>query len=156
MERLFRSRMGYVGGPRLEGCFLCDLAAGDAVEMPVLVRRGTAFLILNAFPYNSGHLMASPIRHCGELEDLTQQEMSDVMGLVVSAIRGLKEAFAPDGFNIGANLGEAAGAGLPGHAHMHIVPRWVGDTNFMSTVGGAKVLPESLEESYRRLLPLIH
>ena len=108
-------------------------------------------MILNAFPYNAGHLMVAPFRHVGELEDVSEQELADLDALLQRSIRALKEEYAPHGFNIGMNLGRVAGAGIPDHVHWHVVPRWNGDTNFMPVVGQTKVLPELLEESFQRL-----
>jgi len=136
------------------GCFFCQkLAAGDDEAVYVLVRDEAAFVILNAFPYNPGHLMVAPIRHVGELEELTSEELADASALLQRSIRALKEASAPDGFNIGMNLGRVAGAGVPGHLHWHVVPRWNGDTNFMPVIADTKVLPEALAQTYARLNP---
>jgi ATP adenylyltransferase len=141
---------------RDEGCFLCAAAAADdPAAHRVVARRERTLAILNAYPYNSGHLMIAPLRHVGDLADLEPAEQAEVMALVVECLGALRTAYAPDGFNVGVNLGDAAGAGLPGHVHVHLVPRWTGDTNFMPLFGDTKVLPEALEDTYGRLAPLL-
>jgi ATP adenylyltransferase len=133
-------------------CIFCDLPSRDDDEKNlILVRSEKAFVILNAFPYNAGHLMVAPFRHVGEVEDVSAEELAEVDALLQRSIRALKEEYRPHGFNIGMNLGRVAGAGIPDHVHWHVVPRWNGDTNFMPVVGQTKVLPELLEESFRRL-----
>jgi len=137
-----------------EGCFFCQkLAAGDDEAAYILVRTDAAFAILNAFPYNPGHLMVAPVRHVGELEELTAAELAESDELLQRSIRALKESSKPDGFNLGMNLGRVAGAGVPGHLHWHLVPRWNGDTNFMPVIADTKVLPEALAQTYTRLKP---
>lgn len=146
--------MEYVGAPRDEGCFLCRAAESEAeADDLVLARRDSVFAIINRYPYNTGHVMVAPVRHVGDVEALDDSEHLALMRLIVEVVEAVRNEMSPDGFNIGANLGETAGAGLPGHFHMHVVPRWAGDTNFMPVIGGAKVLPEILEETYRRLRP---
>jgi ATP adenylyltransferase len=108
-------------------------------------------VLLNAFPYTSGHFMAMPIRHVGDLEDLEDAEARDLWEALSRGVRALKAAYRPDGVNVGANLGRAAGAGVPAHFHLHALPRWTGDTNFMTTVADTRVLPEPLGESYVKL-----
>lgn len=155
MDRLFRQRMEYVTSAHFEGCFLCtDAETNDLQGNYVLKRDELCLVVMNRFPYNSGALLVAPRRHVGGLEDLTVEERTRVMDLTVKAIEALKAAVSPEGFNIGANLGAAGGAGVPGHMHMHVIPRWSGDTNFMPVVGNTKVLPETLEQSYDRLRPL--
>ncbi|SRR6266496_2161547 len=137
-----------------QGCLFCELLAKEDDEVSfILARDGIAFALLNAYPYNPGHLMVAPARHVGELEDLTAQEVADTGRLMQRAVKALREEMAPHGFNLGANLGRVAGAGIPGHLHWHVVPRWNGDTNFMPVVGQTRVLPESLEDTYRKLKP---
>jgi ATP adenylyltransferase len=155
MERLWAPwRMEYIDSAR-EGegsCIFCELPAeGDDEKNYILTRGEKAFVILNKFPYNSGHLMIAPFRHVGEVEQLEDEEALDLDHLLQKSLKALKEAMSPDGFNIGMNLGRVAGAGVPDHVHWHVVPRWSGDTNFMPVVGETKVLPELLHESYRRL-----
>jgi ATP adenylyltransferase len=155
-ERLWTPwRMEYIksaGGADQQGCIFCDLPGREEDEKNLILDRSEkAFVILNAFPYNAGHLMVAPFRHVGELEDVSEQELADLDALLQRSIRALKEEYAPHGFNIGMNLGRVAGAGIPDHVHWHVVPRWNGDTNFMPVVGQTKVLPELLEESFQRL-----
>jgi ATP adenylyltransferase len=151
--------MAYIkGAERVETCFLCDAAASspDTDEAKLVVARGeTSFVILNLFPYNTGHLMIAPYRHIAELDELEHAEYDEIWSWTRKAVSALRAASQPQGFNIGINLGEVAGAGVPGHFHLHVVPRWGGDTNFMPVVGDAKVLPEMLAETYARLRPLL-
>ena len=135
------------------GCIFCEaLAGGDDRRALVLLRSPKAFLILNKYPYASGHVMAAFTRHVGALDATTQEELAEVMRLVGMAVRALGRAYHPDGYNVGLNQGRLAGAGVPDHLHMHVVPRWSGDSNFMSVVGETRVLPESLDQTYDRLL----
>ena len=136
----------------LPGCVFCAaLAAGDD-RSALIVHRGTlAFLILNAFPYASGHVMAASTRHGVSLEDATAAELTETMELAQRAIRALRAVYRADGFNVGVNHGRVAGAGVPDHLHVHVVPRWDGDTSFMPVLGDTKVLPETLETTYDRL-----
>lgn len=133
-------------------CIFCALPGqGDDEAALVIARSGEAYALLNAFPYNTGHLMVAPFRHVAEVEDLSPGEVMAVFGLAQTACSAVKAAYRPNGMNLGMNLGRSAGAGFPGHLHLHIVPRWDGDTNFMPVVGETKVMPETLEESYGRL-----
>jgi diadenosine tetraphosphate (Ap4A) HIT family hydrolase len=140
------------GGP---ACVFCRiLAAGLADEDVHIVwrhPRGLAFALLNAYPYTTGHLMVMPVRHVAQLEELSGDEGADLWEGVVSAVKAIKAGYRPDGVNVGANLGRAAGAGVPGHFHMHVLPRWSGDTNFMTAVADARVLPEPLADSGAKL-----
>jgi len=151
-------RMAYVtstGAPPATpaGCIFCDaLAAGDDRKSLVLRRGSKAFLILNKFPYVSGHVMAAVNRHVGALEETAPEEIGQAMELVQTVVRALNRAYTPEGFNVGLNQGRAAGAGVPKHLHIHVVPRWSGDVNFMPVVGDTRVLPESLDTTYDRLL----
>ncbi len=138
-----------------DGCVFCDLLAGrgdDEVER-ILDRDERAFVTLAKYPYNPGHLLVLPVRHVGELDDLTPEESVAIAALLLRSVRALRAESEPHGFNIGLNLGRAAGAGIPGHLHWHVVPRWGGDTNFMPVVGETRVLPELLNETYRKLAP---
>jgi ATP adenylyltransferase len=149
--------MEYIEAPHREedGCIFCEKpAAGDDEKAYILERSGTAFVILNAYPYNPGHLMVAPIRHVGEMGDLSAGELADISALLQRSIGALKEASHPDGFNVGLNLGRVAGAGILGHVHWHVVPRWNGDTNFMTVLGDVRVLPEALTATYAKLKPL--
>ncbi|HET9059981.1 MAG TPA: HIT domain-containing protein [Acidimicrobiales bacterium] len=138
------------------GCVFCDILASGLPdeELNIVWRHPSAevVVILNAYPYTSGHLMAMPSRHVGELEQLSPGEASAMWEAMTLGVKALKAAYDPGGINIGANLGRAAGAGVPGHFHMHMLPRWMGDTNFMTAVADARVLPEALSESRRKLL----
>jgi ATP adenylyltransferase len=140
--------------PNGECVFCAILSSGLPDEETHIVWRhpdGLGFAILNAYPYTSGHLMVMPIRHVGELEDLDETEAAALWDGTCQAVVAIKAAYAPDGLNMGANLGRAAGAGVPGHLHMHVLPRWRGDTNFMTSVAESRVLPESLDTSFRKL-----
>ena len=138
------------------GCIFVELPAQDNDRENLILYRGAkAFVIMNAFPYTNGHLMVAPYRHTANVEDLDDDELFEINALTAKAIRWLKRAYDPQGFNIGANIGSAGGAGIPSHVHWHIVPRWSGDTNFMTTVGEVRVLPQSLPDSYDRLKKII-
>jgi ATP adenylyltransferase len=149
--------MAYVsdsGGSEAEAedCFFCAArASSDDAASYVLHRSEGTFALLNAFPYNTGHLMVAPLRHAAALDQLDATERGEVMELTTRAITILQEVMHPDGFNVGMNLGAVAGAGVPGHLHVHVVPRWGGDTNFMPVVGKTKVLPEALDQTYAKL-----
>jgi ATP adenylyltransferase len=133
------------------GCVFC--AVPDREPERVLVRGETAYVVLNKFPYNPGHLLVVPLRHTGDIEDLTDAESAELQVLLRRSIRALREESEPHGFNVGLNLGSIAGAGIPGHLHWHVVPRWGGDTNFMPVIGQVRVLPELLADTARRLAP---
>jgi ATP adenylyltransferase len=147
--------MTYVSGQHAPSrCLFCTaLAAPGDERHGILERAASAFLMLNGFPYSTGHLMVATNRHVASPEDLDEAESLDLMRLTRRALGALRTVYRPDGFNLGANLGRVAGAGVEGHLHLHVVPRWAGDTNFMPVVGGVKVIPESLEETFRRLHP---
>jgi ATP adenylyltransferase len=135
------------------GCIFCEaLASDDDRRTLVLLRSAKAFLILNKFPYASGHVMAAFTRHVAVLDEATEEELAEVMSLVQTAVRALGRAYHPAGYNIGLNQGRVSGAGIPDHLHMHVVPRWGGDSNFMPVIAETKVLPESLDTTYDRLL----
>jgi ATP adenylyltransferase len=154
MDRLWAPwRMKYVSGASASpGCVFCAaLAAGDDARTFIVQRGPLAFLILNAFPYASGHLMSAINRHGCSLDEATRAEVSEMMELTQRAIRALRETYRPHGFNVGVNQGRVAGAGVPDHLHVHIVPRWDGDTSFMTVIGDTKVLPETLETTHGRL-----
>jgi ATP adenylyltransferase len=150
-------RMTYLKGNSgsKSDCVFCVKANGsdDAVEH-MLHRGEHVFATLNLYPYNNGHIMIVPYRHIAHVTDLTVDEMTELMTLTQRSLRVLTAAFNPQGFNIGINQGSAAGAGIAEHLHQHIVPRWGGDTNFMSTVGEMRVIPEWVDQTYERLLPL--
>lgn len=146
-------RMTYIAkADKVRGCLFCRTAGrrDDRAQL-VLARRPHAFLMLNRFPYNPGHLMVAVARHAARFGQLTADERLDVLDLVAVAERALAAEYRPHGVNYGANVGRVAGAGFPGHLHLHLVPRWNGDTNFMPVVGETKVLPESLTRTWSRL-----
>lgn len=145
--------MAYVGGGAApSGCIFCQAQASDDDARALIVRRAPrAFLILNAYPYTPGHVMAVVNRHVASVAEAGADEMSDAMALVAEATRVLTAEYRADGFNIGINQGRVAGAGVEGHLHVHVVPRWNGDTNFMPVLADTRVLPEALEVTYRRL-----
>lgn len=135
-----------------DGCILCNRIKRDADEEYYILYRGEkTFIIMNIFPYNNGHLMVAPYKHTGRLEDLDAEEGKEIIVCTSLSIQALKRAFKPDGFNIGMNIGSVAGAGIADHVHMHIVPRWSGDTNFMPVLADTKILSVSLDETYRLL-----
>ena len=135
-----------------EGCVFCEILKEDHDRSNLIVYRGKfAFVVLNRYPYTSGHLMAVPMRHFGKLEELSTETRAEMMELISSCVQVLTNEYQAQGFNVGANLGGAAGAGIPQHVHFHIVPRWQGDTNYMSSIGGIRVVPEALERSYQRI-----
>lgn len=148
-------RMEYIKAPRHDepggNPFVRLPAMGDDRAALIVWRGETCFIMLNKFPYNAGHLLVLPFREVADLEDLTDVESAELMAAVTRGKRLLKAAFNPDGFNIGFNLGKAAGAGIPKHLHAHIVPRWEGDCNFMPVLGETRVLPEALEATWERL-----
>lgn len=134
------------------GCLFCRVAGEESdPENLILLRGEENFVILNRFPYNPGHFMIVPYAHTSEFESLAASTTTELMSLLARCIGALKVGFRPDGVNVGMNLGSTAGAGIAEHVHLHVVPRWNGDTNFMPTVAGVKVIPELIEESYRKL-----
>jgi ATP adenylyltransferase len=152
MRRLWAPwRLDYIKKEREVGCLFCRMALekNDAGNL-FLCRGRLAFAVLNRFPYGSGHLMVVPKRHCTEIEMLTEAEFREMGRLVKQSVSAVKRSLGPEGFNIGINLGTAGGAGMD-HLHIHVVPRWVGDTNFMPILGEAKVMPAYLEESLAQI-----
>lgn len=146
--------MEFIEGPRQEGCFLCQAAQADPsrdAEHYVVARGPQSFAMMNRYPYNSGHLMVVPYSHVAGLDELTPEVANDLMALTQRALRALRVAFSPDGFNVGINLGRVAGAGAADHVHQHVVPRWAGDTNFMPVLADVKVLPEHMKRSYDKI-----
>lgn len=150
-------RMAYIQrDEKMCGCVLCEKwASSDDTANYILYRGERAYIILNLYPYNNGHLMVVPYKHVASVEDLETETLTELMLLVNRSLAALREAMAPHGFNIGVNLGRAAGAGIHEHVHIHIVPRWEGDTNFMPVLGETRVIPEMLEDTYARLLAVI-
>ncbi|HEY3780342.1 MAG TPA: HIT domain-containing protein [Fimbriimonadaceae bacterium] len=157
-ERLWAPwRLSYIEKATPQGgCIFVDLPASDNDRENLILYRGkTAFVMLNGFPYTNGHLMVAPYKHTADMNELDDDELLEINKLVALTLNWLKKAYQPNGFNIGVNLGNAAGAGIPSHIHWHIVPRWEGDTNFMGVVGDVRVLPQSLQDSYDRLKGVI-
>ncbi len=154
MDRLWAPwRMAYIGGPRQQGCILCTKPKerNDRANL-IIIRGDVCFVMLNAYPYNNGHLMVAPYRHVGDPSRLSYKESSELMRLSILSIELLRRALAPSGFNIGMNIGRVAGAGIADHLHMHVVPRWSGDTNYMPIIADTKVLPEYLDTTYTKLM----
>ncbi len=139
------------GQEKNEKCIFCQKIHGDDKENLVLWRGKSCFAVLNIYPYNNGHLMIAPYRHTPSLNEMSEEEKLEIMQALTLLLDVLKEALNCDGFNIGMNIGKVAGAGVPDHIHLHIVPRWEGDTNFMPVIGDTKVIPQSLSSTYETL-----
>jgi ATP adenylyltransferase len=146
-------RMIYIEKKKTEEeCVFCSaLERPDGPENLIVYRGQRAFVILNRYPYTSGHMMVVPYDHQPSLEDLSAEVRAEMMEFATQGMEVLRSIYQPQGFNLGINIGEAAGAGITDHVHLHIVPRWAGDTNFMSSLAQTRVLPETLEETYRRI-----
>ena len=148
-------RSDYVKGADVQGegdgCVFCALPDHDDAEALVLERGEHVYSVLNRYPYTTGHLMVMPYRHVGDMGELTDDEKTELWDLLDRARDACEAAMSPSGFNLGANLGRAAGAGIPDHLHLHLVPRWSGDTNFMTSVAGTRVMPEDLETTWANL-----
>lgn len=145
-------RMEYITGLKTDVCVFCaKLAPGNEAAEHVLLRGRTAYVTLNRYPYNNGHLLVVPYAHVPSLENLAAESLAEMMLLVNQGLAALRSAMKPDGFNVGVNLGKAAGAGIEAHVHIHVVPRWYGDTSFMSAVGETRTIPETLDRTYQRL-----
>ncbi len=135
------------------GCVFCDVMSnGNLAQDHVVYVGKSAYIMLNRFPYTSGHLMIIPQKHASTLDELTAETRAEIMELTVLSMQVLTTVYHPDGYNLGMNIGKAAGAGIQDHIHLHIVPRWEGDTNFMSSVGEVRVLPEALDDTHNRLI----
>ena len=148
-------RMKYIEGIDTKNtgrCIFCEKPEENNDKKNYIIFRGKkCFVILNIFPYNNGHLLVIPYKHTSEINDIDSETILEVMETVTIAIEAIKKTMRPDGFNIGMNLGRSAGAGVAEHLHIHIVPRWNGDTNYMPVIGGTKVISESLEDTYKKL-----
>jgi ATP adenylyltransferase len=145
-------RLAYIKGEKETGCIFCTRLARSTDEADLILHRGQhSFVIMNAFPYNNGHLMVVPNLHTADLEELTDATLAEMNDLLKRSMRALKTAFAPNGYNIGWNIGRCAGAGVEDHVHEHIVPRWNGDTNFMPVLAETTIMPELLADTYRTL-----
>ena len=153
MERLWAPwRLQYVTQDKPGGCIFCDKPLQGDDRAAYIVHRGElAYVILNAYPYNNGHVMVAPFAHISEFEGLPPETLREMMDLAQRCTRALKLVFHPDGLNLGFNLGAAAGAGIKDHLHLHLVPRWSGDTNFMPVLADVRVIPQSLGQSYEQL-----
>ena len=156
MQRLWAPwRLEYIVGEKIDGCIFCVFPKEDDDRKYRILARGEhAVVIMNTFPYSNGHLMIVPYRHTGDFSELTDAESLEIMQLTQRSMRVLKQAMNPDAFNIGVNQGVAAGAGIADHIHVHLVPRWNGDTNFMPVFADVKVVPEALETTYDKLKPI--
>lgn len=145
-------RMKYIETEKSTGCIFCLPESTESDKDRLVLHRGkSCFVIMNMYPYNNGHLMVVPFKHINSLADLTDKESAEFFALVQKTVKVLQIAYNPDGINLGMNLGSAAGAGIADHIHMHIVPRWNGDVNFMTSAGGTRVIPEDFPEAYKRL-----
>jgi ATP adenylyltransferase len=158
LERLFTPwRMAYVTtADRVPGCVLCRARDGANGAERLVVHRGVHnFVLMNLFPYNGGHVMVAPFRHVGSLAEAGADELAEMMSFAQKLEAVFREVYKPDGINLGMNLGRPAGAGVADHIHLHLVPRWTGDTNFMTVVGGTRVIPEEPEQACLRLRPFV-
>ncbi|OPX86346.1 MAG: AP-4-A phosphorylase [Pelotomaculum sp. PtaB.Bin104] len=145
-------RMVYIGGDHDDKCIFCKILESDNDgENLVLFRDDKTFVLMNRYPYTNGHVMVVPKRHVGDVDELTDEEMLELFKNTQKMIKALR-SFNPEGFNVGINMGRIAGAGVPGHVHIHVVPRWGGDTNFMPVLGDVRVISESLEATYQKLM----
>ncbi len=156
MDYLWRDRMAYITGaakPPEGVCIFCEAPKHDDATVYILHRGQQAYVIMNIFPYNTGHVMVNPYAHIDSIEKLDDAALLEIMQLTNLSLAAIRQVSSPHAFNLGANLGKAAGGGIDQHFHFHIVPRWSGDTNFMPIVAQARVLPENLDELYRRLKP---
>ena len=142
-------------GPKPDSCVFCEALAENDDAKNLIVHRGQhCFVILNLFPYSNGHLMVVPFAHVDSVEGMTLESLSEMMALSQHGLGVLRAAYSPQAFNLGINIGGPAGAGVPGHVHLHLVPRWGGDTNFMSVLANTRVIPEALSQTYERLCAL--
>jgi ATP adenylyltransferase len=150
-------RIEYILSKKGPGCIFCDKPKEDRDRDNLILYRGRLnFVIMNLYPYNNGHIMVVPYRHLYSILDLSDDEMLEMMKITNLSVTALKEAFHPEGFNIGMNIGRVAGAGIEEHLHLHVIPRWVGDTHFMTLLGEVKVIPEHVRSSYDRLYPFFN
>ena len=145
-------RIEYIRSAKPKGCILCDHpAAKDDDKYMILYRGKKNYIIMNLYPYNPGHLMVAPFRHISTPEEMTEEEKHEHFDMVTLGLQALREEFKPEGFNVGINLGKPAGAGIDDHTHTHIVPRWNGDTNFITAIGDVRVVAEAMEDTYKKL-----
>jgi ATP adenylyltransferase len=152
LERLWAPwRLEYISGEKSDECIFCEKPALDDDSALIVHRGQRCFVMLNAFPYASGHVMVAPYEHTADLAGLEEAASLELISLTQDSLRAIRATYRPDGFNVGANLGTVAGAGIADHVHMHVVPRWEGDTNFMPVLSEVRVLPESLQDTHRKL-----
>jgi ATP adenylyltransferase len=152
LERLWAPwRLEYISGEKSDECIFCAKPELDDDSALIVHRGERCFVMLNAFPYASGHVMVAPYEHTADLAGLEEAASLELMSLTQDSLRAIRATYRPDGFNVGANLGTVAGAGVADHVHMHVVPRWEGDTNFMPVLSEVRVLPESLQDTHRKL-----
>ncbi len=152
MERIFAPwRIRYILAPKPRDCVFCNALKMDEREVLVVYKAKKSYVVMNRNPYNPGHVMVCPNRHVASLEDLSEEEMLEMMQLTKLAIKAIRHCMNPDGFNVGVNIGKVAGAGIAEHLHIHVVPRWNGDTSFMPVLADVQVVPEALEETYEKL-----
>ena len=153
MDRLWAPwRIGYVLGEKPDGCIFCDKPRAGDDEAELILNHGPlSYVLMNAYPYNNGHLLIAPYDHVADIAELSEAQLVDMMRLTKQWIDTLKAAMYPDGLNVGFNVGRVAGAGIEEHVHLHIVPRWNGDTNFMPVLSDTRVVPQSLRECYELL-----
>lgn len=154
MDRLWAGwRSSYVTSlsQPADDCLFCRLPSASEAQSLIVLRGPEAYVVLNRYPYTTGHVMVAPYRHADEPDRLTDNEVHDVWSLLVRARQAISQAMSPAGFNLGANLGRVSGAGVPGHFHLHLVPRWEGDANFMTTIGSTRVIPEDLADTWEKL-----
>lgn len=147
-------RIDYIKGEKPAGCILCDKPKEKKDRANLILHRGKhGFVMMNLYPYNNGHLMVVPYEHVNTLETLSDEVLKNLMQMTKKSLAAMRKSFRPEGANVGLNLGKAAGAGIEDHLHFHILPRWVGDTNFMTSIAEIRVIPEDLEETYKQLKP---
>lgn len=152
MDHLFTPwRRDYVQSSKVPGCIFCSVLEGTDKDGLIVHRSPTSYVILNRYPYTNGHLMVVPYQHVDTLELLDAVTRCELMELVNQCIEVLRTVYQPQGFNLGGNIGQAAGAGVADHVHLHVLPRWTGDTNFMTSVGGTRILPETVQDSWERI-----
>ncbi|MEM0025235.1 MAG: HIT domain-containing protein [Zestosphaera sp.] len=144
-------RMSYIVRGSSEECIFCKAVKGGDEENYVVMRSEHSIAMLNIFPYNTAHVMIAPVRHVARIEQLTREEVLDLFEVLSRVIKAIDQEYSPQGYNIGVNVGRVAGAGVESHVHVHVVPRWLGDTNFMPVIAGTKVMPEDLRSTYARL-----
>jgi ATP adenylyltransferase len=144
-------RMEYLKGEKPDGCIFCKDSIRDK---SLILHEGTScYVIMNKYPYNSGHILVVPFRHISDIEDMSREEKMEMIDLMDRSVRIMKEVMHPEGFNVGMNIGKAGGAGVESHLHLHVVPRWPGDTNFVTVLGEVRVIPEDVEQTRDSLLP---